>query len=241
MFDTNTLWIIATIAVGSLIQGVAGFGLGLFAMGILVLLLPVSEAVVVLAILGLFSTAYNLWSVRHAISWQETWPILVTTVPATAAGAYLLTSLPTEILRQALAVMILAGCLATLGTGDRDRLGRAFPWAYLAGLLGGLWGGALNVGGPPAVIYTLWRGWDKQRTKAVLSAYFFVSSLVRVPVHFMTGAATPEVLRRSLIILPFSLLATYCGTRLFRRLSNRYFRYASLGLLVALGLRILFS
>ena len=241
MFDTQTLLVIATVVLGALIQGTAGFGLGLFSMGFLVLLMPVQEAAVMIAILGLFSTALNLWTVRHAIVWSEAWPILLTCIPATIVGAYLLTSLPAELLRKGLAVMILLGCLATLCSSADDKLHRPFPWAYVAGLFGGLFGGALNVGGPPGVIYTLLRGWDKERSKALLSTYFFVSALVRVPVHFVTGTATRDLLLRSLVVLPFALLSSYLGTRLFSRLSNRVFRYGAMTLLTLMALRILFS
>ena len=235
----DTLLVIVTIAFGALIQGAVGFGLGLFSMGVLAMLLPISDAVVTVAILGLFTTGLNLWTVRKDVVWRETWPILVTTVPATIAGTILLANLPVAILRRGVAVMILLGCGATIWSGETDRLRGPFPWAYVAGLVGGVFGGALNVGGPPGVVYTLLRGWDKERSKAILSAYLCASSVVRLPMHFVTGNATPQVLRRSLIVLPFSLAATYLGTRLFQRMSNRIFRLAALILLMGLAVRIL--
>jgi len=238
MFDTQTLLVILTVVIGALIQGTAGFGLGLFSMGFLVMLMPVQEATVIVAILGIFSTALNLWTVRHAVVWSEAWPIVISCIPATIVGGYLLTSLPTDLLRKGLAVMILIGCSATFLSSQGDKLHRPFPWAYVAGIFGGLFGGALNVGGPPGVIYTLLRGWDKEHSKALLSAYFFASAIVRVPTHFVTGTATRELLLRSLVVLPFALASSYLGTKLFSRLSNEVFRYGAMALLTLMALRI---
>lgn len=210
-------------------------------MGVLVLVMPVQDASVIVAIIALFSASLNLWTVRHHISWRDSWPVLVTALPAGAVGAYLLTILDANVLRAAVAMMIIAGCIVALLAPKGAVIRRAFPWAYLIGLVGGLFGGALGVGGPPIVLYTLLRGWDKGECKAVMSIYFVLLGFERVTLFLLNGAATPHNLRLGVILLVPAMLAVFLGTRIFRRMNNQVFRYAVMVLLAATAVNILLT
>ncbi len=233
--------IVGVILVASLIQGTTGFGFGLFAMGILAMMMPVPEAAVIVAILGLVTTAMNVGSVWRAISWKELWPVVATAIPTTLLGVYLLKVLNPAILRSAVGVMILIGSAVTLWSPHGARLHKAAPWGYLAGAVGGLFGGAINMGGPPVVLYSLLRGWDKETAKAEMSSYILVTSVIRVAGQIVAGIATPALLERSLWLSIPTVLGCYVGTRLFGRMSNRAFRYATTGILFALAVRLFFS
>jgi len=236
----SELAVIALIVVASgLIQGITGFGFGLFAMGALVLAVPVRDATVIVAIVTLGSALTNLGSVREHIDLREAAPVVLPSIPATIAGVLLIPYIPTATLKAGVAVMIIAGCAVTLfSPGDRI-LTRPRPAADLAGLIGGLFGGALNMGGPPVVLYTLLRGWDKTQSKAVMSVYFCATGVLRVALHVATGAATWPLIRLSLLLLVPAVLASYLGVRVFRRLSTQAFRYAATGLLIALAAKVL--
>lgn len=95
------------------------------------------------------------------------------------------------------------------------------------------------MGGPPIVLYTLLRGWEKTEAKCIMSTFFFVTGVLRVAMHVITGAATGPLMRTALLLLVPALAATYGGVHVFRRLSTRSFRYAAAALLVALAARVL--
>jgi hypothetical protein len=235
-------WVLlGVILVASLIQGTAGFGFGLFSMGILAVIMPVTDAAVIVAILGLVTTTLNVWTVRRDIPWKELWPVVAAAVPTTALGVYLLKTLDAQVLRAAVAAMIFAGCAVTLWSPHKTRLHKAMPWAYLSGAVGGVFGGAINMGGPPVVVYCLLRGWDKSVAKAVMSSYFFATSIIRVAGQVASGIATSALIRQSLLLTIPTLLACYFGTWLFVRMSNRVFRYAATAILVGLAIRLLLS
>ena len=236
---SETMVILVIILLSGLIQGITGFGFGLFAMGALVLVMPIREATVIVAILSLGSALVNLWSVWRHIPWRDVWPIVGPALPMTVFGVLLLQWVPAEILKAGVAVMILAGCAVTFWQPPRPLVNRPFPVAYLAGLVGGVFGGALNMGGPPVVLYTLLRGWEKTKAKCIMSAFFLTTGIVRVAMHLMTGAATAPLLRTALLLMLPALGATYLGVRIFRRISTRTFRYAAAALLVGLAARIL--
>jgi uncharacterized membrane protein YfcA len=208
-------------------------------MGALVLIMPVRDATVIVAILSLASAIMNLWSVWSHIPWRDAWPIVLPAVPFTILGVLLLRYLQTDILRAGVAVMILAGCAVTFWQPSRPLVKRPSPVAPLMGIVGGVFGGALNMGGPPVVLYTLLRGWEKTEAKCIMSTFFLVTGILRVGMHVATGAATWPLVQTSLLLLAPALFATYLGVRIFRRISTRVFRYAAAVLLVALATKVL--
>ena len=107
--------------------------------------------------------------------------------------------------------------------------------------MGGVFGGGINMGGPPVVLYSLLRGWDKGVAKALMSSYFFVTSVIRVAGQVVSGIATPALIRQSLLLTLPTLLGCLLGSWLFTRISNRVFRYLATVLLVGLAIRLLFS
>lgn len=230
-----------TVLIAGLISGTTGFGFGLFTVGMFSLMMPVPRAAAISSLVGLTSILANVWSTRKSIPWREAWPLLFTGVPATVVGVYLLHNLPVATLRAAIAVMILIGCALTFWAPPRPLVQRAWPWAYVAGTLSGLFGGSVNMGGPPLVFYTLVRAWDKVTCKGIFSIVFFVVSLVRLPLYALAGDITGEVLLTSLALIVPAVLGTFVGARVFRRLTTQGFRYAVTGVLVVLAIRQLFG
>lgn len=154
---------------------------------------------------------------------------------------FLLQKLTGQVLKIGVAGMILAGCATMLWSPKKTRIHKAFPWACAAGALGGVFNGALGTGGPPVVLYSLLRGWDKSVSKGVLSAYFTMTGTWRMIVLITTGVATAEDLQLGALMLIPALAATYLGTRIFRRMSNNAFRYATMVLLVGLSVKLVLS
>ena len=66
-------------------------------------------------------------------------------------------------------------------------------WAYLAGLFGGLLGGAYNTSGPPVIVYADCRRWPPDVFKGNLQGYFIIVSLAVVASHALNGNFTPQV------------------------------------------------
>ena len=229
------------VLIAGLISGTTGFGFGLFTVGMFSILMPVSQATAISSLVGLTSILANVWSTRKDISWREAWPLLLTGLPATAVGVYLLHNLPLASLRAGIAVMILLGSALTFWSPPKPIVTRSWPWGYVAGAVSGLFGGSINMGGPPLVFYTLARAWDKALCKGVFSVVFFAVSLMRLPLYALAGDITTETLLTSLSLIVPALAGTFVGARVFRRLSTVGFRYVATGVLVALAIRVLIT
>ena len=233
--------LLGVAAASGLVAGVTGFGSGLVLMGVLVGFIPVTDAAVIAAIIALPCSLLNFWTVRGSTPWREAWPLLAASVPGVVAGVYLLANLEPDVLRILVAAMILAGCATALWSPPRGVIGSGMGWAVAAGALGGLVGGATSTGGPPIVLYTLLRGWDKAVAKAVMSAFFVVMGVWRLALLIASGLATPTNLRLGTLMLIPTLLALYCGMWIFARLSTRVFRYAAMVLLGITAANLLLS
>jgi len=233
----NLALLVAVLFVAGLVCGVTGFGFGLVAMGILVTMMPVQDATVIVCVSSLLISLLNAWTVRQSIRWREIAPLLVTAIPAVGVGVYLLTSLDTHVLQMGVAIMILAGCAVTLWAPRRALLDGPLPWAYVAGAVGGMFGGALGTGGPPVVLYSLLRGWDKSNTKGAIATFFVASNLWRLALLIATGVATGETLQAGALMLVPVMAASYLGTLIFARMSTPVFRYAVLAILVGLAIK----
>lgn len=231
----------AISATAGLVAGITGFGSGLVLMGVLVAIIPVQDAAVIAAITALVCSLLNLWTVRVSMPWRKTWPMFAISIPAVAAGIYLLANLSPDALRVLVAVMILSGCAVTLWTPPQGLIGAGLGWSLAAGALGGLTGGATSTGGPPVVLYTLLRGWDKAVAKAVMSAFFVVMGFWRLALLITSGLATPNSLRLGVVLLAPTLIALYAGMWIFRRLSTQVFRYAAMALLGIMAANLLIN
>jgi uncharacterized membrane protein YfcA len=223
-----------------MIQGIAGFGFGLFAMGLLVLFLPLPDATVISAIVSSGTTLMNLWSVRHEIVWKEVWPILITAIPATLVGVFLLTNLPVDTLQVGIAISILLGCVVALVCPNRALIQRPTPWAQVFGLFGGIFSGALSMGGPPIVLYTLLRNWEKRLAKGVMASYFILSLILRLVVTTVTGVATAEDWTLGLLLVPPTMLARLPGHAHLQPHEQPHFPLCHHRHLVVLAAKVLF-
>ena len=235
MMMDNIALLVSVLFAAGLVCGVTGFGFGLVAMGILVTMMPVQDATVIVCVASLLISALNAWTVRESIRWREIAPLLVTAIPAVGAGVYLLTRLDTHVLQMGVAAMILTGCVVTLWAPRRALVSGPVPWAYVAGALGGTFGGALGTGGPPVVLYALLRGWDKSGTKSAIAMFFVISNLWRLALLIATGVAKKEMIQTGALMLVPVMLASYLGTLVFARLSTPVFRYTVMALLVGLA------
>jgi uncharacterized membrane protein YfcA len=125
-------------------------------------------------------------------------------------------------------------------------LGLKFPrlegsvWAYSAGLVGGLLGGAYNISGPPVIVYADCRRWPPQVFKSNLQGYFIVSSTAVVVVHALNGNITQLVMKAFWWTLPFIGVGLLAGLSFDRWLNPPLFRRVILILLVVMGARLMF-
>lgn len=225
------------VFVAFLVRGFTGFGAALLVVPILALCLPVKSLVVpLLTVLSLVNSLWLAWRARERIDWVESAWLFAGSVPGVAVGLLLFQQAPESALRR-----IVGGCVLVIGAwiaarGDvavKRRLPRAAAPAFggASGVVGALFG----AGGPPLVLYLAGRGLPREAFRATLLLQFAASDLARSAALATGGWFTPALLLSGLALYPAALLGSWCGERLFQRVSEAAFRRAVGGLLVAVG------
>jgi uncharacterized membrane protein YfcA len=219
---------VATLAAGFL-RGVTGFGFALAAVPLYSLSVPPIEAVILAQMLQIAAAPTDIIQ-NHKIIDRKALRLLCTgALVFTPIGAYFATRLPPDIMRLAIAVVVLMGLAALIAKVNiRDGKGPAITAGAVAGLLGGL----AAMPGPPAVAYFLGRGGDKRTSRASLLLFFaFTAIIALVSLAIGSDVLRWEMLLISVACYPALLIGNWLGTRLFMRLGDGHYRVAALGVL----------
>jgi uncharacterized protein len=215
------------------VQGTAGFGAGLVAMAGLTLFWPVPYAVGVTSVLSMSLSIGLGAALRKQIDTAELLPMALFTLPGVVLGVGLLRSAPSNLLLAGLGVVLVVVALRELLGADPPPIHKCF--GPVAGMAGGILGGALNTSGPPVIVYGLARRWDKDRFRATLQGYFTITSLTSVTLYALSGIVNEETLFRDLALFPSLLLGAAVGNRLSRHIDAATFRRGVVIALLGMG------
>lgn len=221
-----------------LTQSIAGFGVALVAMPMLVTLMQPVAASTLLAITSLPMQVIILWRYRHALQARSLWRLMVSSVIGIPLGVYALATLDQHVILTALGVVLIAYSLCSLVELKLPLL--TMPaWAFGFGFFAGILSGAFNTGGPPFVIYGQCRGWKPDQFKANMQLLLMVNAIIVVIAHLAAGHLTDDVLNHYVVTLPTVFVATAVGFRISERINAVLFRRVVLVLLLMIGIRLL--
>ncbi len=188
------------VLVGSTLQGSVGFGMGLLASPLLILIDPrFVPAPILLSTLVLVSLL--TYRERHAIDLHGIGWAMVGRVGGTAAAGFVLLAVPRDRLVLLFGVLILAGVGMSL---SRLRLAPARPVLVAAGLLSGVMGTIASIGGPPmALVYQDASG---ARIRSTMSGFFVAGTILSLAALRGVGRFGLYEVRLALLILPALLI-----------------------------------
>ncbi|MDB4223628.1 sulfite exporter TauE/SafE family protein [Granulosicoccus sp.] len=233
----TVLYTTAVIFVAYLVRGISGFGSGLVAIPLLLLVHPLNVVVpVVVALDFLGSLAQGLKN-REKICWTEIKPLLPFTLIGVGIALMLFKTADTGTLTAALAVFIIAFSIYQLL--PLPDLKGSKMWSAPAGLLGGLVGTLFGTGGPFYMIYLSVRGLDKVQLRSSFAAYFFVDGTIRLLGFALIGLLNTEGFIFLLKCLPVAALALFIGGKVHVTISNKTFKFFISLILVYSGYRLL--
>ncbi|RJE79843.1 sulfite exporter TauE/SafE family protein [Paracoccus sp. JM45] len=218
----------ATLAAGFL-RGVTGFGFALAAVPLYSLSVPPIEAVILAQMLQIAAAPTDIIQNHKIIDRKALRLLCIGALVFTPVGAYFATRLPPDIMRLAIAVVVLLGLAALMAKVNiRDGKGPAVTAGAFAGLLGGL----AAMPGPPAVAYFLGRAGDKRTSRASLLLFFAFTAIIAL----LSLAIGSDVLHWGMLLVaascyPALLIGNWAGTQLFKRLGDGHYRIAALGVL----------
>ncbi len=229
-------------AAGGFINGLAGFGTALFALGFWLQVMPPVQAVAIVLVISVATGLQGLWQVRHTIGDH---PVrlarfLVPGVLGIPLGVAALTAIDPQTLK-----LIVAGFLVLYGgyfslRRNLPKFERPTPVLdCFIGLSGGVLGGAASLSGALPAMWLSLRSWTKSETRAVLQPFNVVILALTAGALAIRGAYDPETLYLLAFALPVSLFAAQGGIALFKTIADTVFRRLLIALTLVSGVAIL--
>jgi len=234
----SLLIISLVIFLATFTQSLTGFGVALVAMPLLTSLVDIRTATPMIALVGLTLEISLLFYYRRALQLRSIWRVVVASLPGIPIGLLILSRVDESITLTALGVVVAAYTLYALFQARLPTLTHPW-WAYGAGFLAGMLGGAYNVSGPPIVIYGNCRGWQPAQFKSNLQSFFLLNSTLVVAGHAASQNLTPLVWQTYLGVLPALLLGVLMGISMDRFIAPAVFRKIILVLLLVVSVRLI--
>ncbi len=232
--------VFGTVFLALFTQSLAGFGLALVSMPILSLVLGVQTAAPLVAVFAPLAELALLIAYRQALSLRVVWQLAAASVIGVPVGVIGLRRLDERLVLVVLGVVIAGYALYTL-LDLRLPNTQGTLWAWSAGLIAGVLGGAYNTSGPPVIIFGHSRRWPPPEFKANLQGFFVLNSVVILASHLLAGTTTTRVWSYSLVSFPAAALGIWAGLQMAKRLDPHKFSRLVLWLLLILGLSLLFG
>lgn len=227
------------LSVAAFVQSVSGFGLALVASAALPLVMPLHDLIALVSVFNLFVCVVTLWHNRTAFSWSSAWPIALFMCAGIPIGFFFLHRTDPEVLIRVLGAALVAIALFDLRFSPKNEY-QLPRWSVAPlGLIGGVAGGAFNVGGPPIVAYVYSQNWEKARNVAVLQTVFFCAGLTR---NVLMGPAG-DFTRQLFLVLAWSAipaaLSIALGKWMLERIPKQKLRTAVFLFVLAMGAKYL--
>jgi uncharacterized membrane protein YfcA len=239
--DRRLLGAAAISALSGLVRGFSGFGGAMIYMPLVAAVYePRVAAVTILLVDFISSTPFAIPELRRCV-WREVFPISIAMTLGVPLGAWALLTLDPIALRWIIAILVL-GLLAVLASGWRYRGEPRLPITLGVGAFAGASAGAVQIGGPPVVLYWLSRGNSAATMRANLMVFFAFCGVALVTAYAALGLFTAQMLALSLLLgIPY-LIGVGIGARFFHGTSDLLYRriaYLIIALAALLSLPVL--
>jgi len=226
--DNSTIaFLILGAAAGGFINGLAGFGTALFALGFFLSIMPPLQAVAIVVIMSVLSGLQGVWIVRHAM-FDNPARLLRFLIPALIGiplGVTALSHIDAGSLKILIAVFLIAyGGYFSFRSNLPQIAGRTPLIDSCVGFVGGILGGMASLSGALPTVWCSMRTWSKNETRAVLQPYNVTVLLLTAIMLGWQGAYTWQVLTYLTVVIPVTMIFAQIGIIIFRRLSNVQFK-----------------
>ena len=219
--------LIAGAFAGGFLNGLAGFGTALMALGFWLQIMPPQQSVALVVFMSVISGMQGLWITRHEIRNEpkRLARFLIPGLIGLPIGVALLSYISVLALKLTIAsFMVIYGGFFSLRRA-LPRFARPTPWADSGvGFIGGVLGGAASLSGALPTMWCAMRPWAKGETRAVLQPYNMAILGGALALFAMQGIYDRPTLWLLVWILPSAIIGSQFGIMLFHRLKDDQFR-----------------
>jgi uncharacterized membrane protein YfcA len=241
-------WLVflGAVFIGSYVQSVAGFAIGMIVMAAggasgSISLPALTAAVSIISFINIVvALKGHLPSVnRQLFGW-----LVAGQIPAVGLGVWLITVLDRDaqwVLQMLLGIFITLGSLSMMVRPVP--LSRLSPrWAcFTAGVSGGLIGGMFSASGPIIGWFTYRQPLGLAAIRATMLAFFALATCTRTMIVGFQGGLTTEVLWLSFIALPFVVSGAWLGRTMPPPITETVMKRSVFCLLFLMGVYIVYN
>ncbi len=227
-------------ALGSGLNIVCGFGLGVFCMMFFPYVLgDTMEAAALINIVAFTQAAIFCLKYRKHTDWK----LLLVPIAAYFVFSFLTvrfaSGLKNDTMRMLLGGFMLALSLYFFFVARRVRLRPCTRNGILAGGLGGIMSGLFSIGGPPVGLYFSAATEEKETYLATIQSYYTLSNAYIIGLRAAHGSITPHVLTAAIFALAGMGLGSFLGNTIFQKLHADHLRKAMYAMMAVSGVVML--
>ena len=242
MAGNDLILIVAGSVAGGFINGLAGFGTALFALGFFLTVLPPAQAVGLVLLLAIATGIQGLWVVRHAMfdNPRRLFRFLVPALVGIPLGVQSLRYVDVPTLKLVVAgFLIVYGGFFTLRR-NLPRFERPTPYVdATVGFLGGVLGGLASLSGALPTMWCSMRSWPKAETRGVLQPFNLCVLAVSAVLLAIRGEYSPQTLYFALIAIPVAIVSAQVGIITYKLIPDALFQRLLIALCFVSGILLL--
>jgi uncharacterized membrane protein YfcA len=217
---------IGSLFVGGMVNGLIGIGFSLFVVNFLAAAIGTKSGIIVLSLLALFPSAYQMWRTRaYWPTWTRLRSLLAGAAAGSVVGAPLLVLLPVWVISIGLGLLTAQFVVdqafrrsPPISAGVERRL------APVAGFFSGLSNGAIGAAGPVAGSFLLSLGLRGPEFVFGISTVFTFVSGLRFILFGVAGQYTPDLAVLAGALLIPAMAGQAVGLRLQGRANPKVFQ-----------------
>ena len=231
--------VLAGALTGGFVSGLTGFGTGLSALPLWLLVLPPARAAPLVVVCSIVAQLLTLPAIWRQIEWRLATPFLVGGLMGVPLGTLLLGRLSMTDFRFGFGCFLIVYCGVML-------LVRRLPVLAFGGrvadagigLAGGVLGGLAGLSGALPTLWAGLRGWGKARQRGVFQAFNTAILSFALVTQGIDGYLDARLLELLWAALPGTLVGAWSGRRIYARLGDRRFNQVVLAVLLCGGIAI---
>jgi uncharacterized protein len=206
-----------------LVRGFSGFGSALIYVPLMSAVFGLKIAAPTFVIADIITGAVFLAGVWQKAHYREVLIMAAAALGAVQFGTLVLQHADPIVLRWGLSILV-GLVVVVLASGWRYHGRPHLSITIGVGLLAGLLGGALQISGPPIIVYWLGSGFPADVLRANFFAYFSLFSFGTLITYTFHGLVTAFVLALGVFTTLMMIAGMWIGSQLFKLASERTYR-----------------
>jgi len=225
----------AISAIAGAARGFTGFGSALIYVPLISAVYePKLAAVSLLLIDSATGVPYGVNAFRHC-DWRDVGPIAAAALVMLPLGTFLLLAVDPIVMRWFIGAFVLCA-LPLLAGGWRYHGKPKLPISLAVGGIAGLTSGAVQISGPPVILYWLGGALKAATARANMFVFFAALDVAGLINYFVEGLFNPQSVALALLLaIPYTLLFLF-GALFFHRTSEGIYRRIAYAMIALAGL-----